>query len=201
LLKLKSFLDVCTIMSSSEYPSIPAAGNSPEMEKRKLLVGLLTRHQRQILRYIHTLVPHMHDAEDILQETSTVICEKFDTFREGSDFMAWACEIAWWRVRAARTGFARSKICFNDEVLSLVAETAAGMHEEMDRRGEALENCMRKLASKDRELIEARFQHGRSIEEAASHNGRSLEAAYKALARIRRALYECVSRQAAEALT
>jgi len=66
-------------------------------------------------------------AEDILQETSQVICEKFDTFREGTDFMAWACEIAWWRVRAARQSFARSKVCFSDEVLSLVAETAANL--------------------------------------------------------------------------
>src|SRR4051812_44521484 len=108
---------------------------SGEMEQRKQLVSLLARHQRRLLRYIHTMVPQVQDAEDILQETCGVICEKFDTFRppplptpgaqggEDAGFMAWACEIAWWRVRAARTAFARSKVCFNDEVLALVAET------------------------------------------------------------------------------
>jgi len=178
---------------------------SGEMEKRKQLVALLARHQRQLLRYIHALVPQVQDAEDILQETCGVICEKFDTFRptpagiagQGDDgaFMAWACEIAWWRVRAARTAFARSKVCFNDDVLALVAETALALQQEEDRRGEALEQCMKKLPTRDRELIEARYEEGGSVEDAAVRNGRSLEAAYKALARIRRVLYECVSRQ------
>ena len=188
---------------------------SGEMEKRKQLVALLARHQRQLLRYIHALVPQVQDAEDILQETCGVICEKFDTFRpppprsavpgsqsgewrsQGEDeaFMAWACEIAWWGVRAARTAFARSKVCFNDDVLALVAETALALQQEEDRRGEALEQCMKKLPTRDRELIEARYEEGGSVEDAAVRNGRSLEAAYKALARIRRVLYECVSRQ------
>jgi RNA polymerase sigma-70 factor, ECF subfamily len=168
-----------------------------EMEKRKHLVALLTRHQRQLLRYIHTLVPRLNDAEDILQETSQVICEKFDTFREGTDFMAWACEIAWWRVRAARTAFARSRVCFSDEVLALVAETAAELHGEMDLREEALELCMKRLQPRDRQLVEARYQQGATIESAAQGNGRTIEAAYKALARIRRALHDCVSQRTA----
>lgn len=65
-----------------------------ETESRKRLMALMTRHQRQIFAYIYTLVPDRHDAEDLLQETSLVICEKFDEFRPGSDFVAWACQIA-----------------------------------------------------------------------------------------------------------
>lgn len=175
------------------------------MDKRKRLVALLARHQRQLLRYIHTLVPQVQDAEDILQETCGVICEKFDTFREDiagqsqdDAFMAWACEIAWWRVRAARTAFARSKVCFSDEVLALVAETAWAMRQECDSRSEALEQCLKRLPSRDRELLEARYEQGASVEDAARRNGRTLDAAYKALARIRRALQECVSRRTAE---
>jgi RNA polymerase sigma-70 factor, ECF subfamily len=168
-----------------------------EMEKRKRLVALVTRHQRQLLRYIHTLVPRLDDAEDILQETSQVICEKFDTFREGTDFMAWACEIAWWRVRAARSAFARSRVCFSDEVLALVAETAAELRGEMDDRQDALEQCLKKLQPRDRELVDARYQQGSSVESAAQRNGRTVEAAYKALARIRRALHDCVRQRTA----
>ena len=89
-------------------------------------------------------------------------------------------------------------MCFSDEVLSLVADTASQMHEEMDQRSDALEHCMQKLPSRDRELIEARYRQGATIEEAAQNNGRSPEAAYKALARIRRSLHECVSRQSLE---
>ena len=95
-----------------------------ETESRKRLMALMTRHQRQIFSYIYTLVPDRHDAEDLLQETSLVICEKFDEFRDGTDFVAWACQIAWWRVRAARQKFARSKVVFDDQVLEAVAGTS-----------------------------------------------------------------------------
>ena len=78
----------------SAVPKSSAAPSS-ELQARKHLVGLLARHQRQLARYIHTLVPHVQDAEDIFQETCEVICEKFDQFSPGTDFLAWACEIAW----------------------------------------------------------------------------------------------------------
>ena len=169
-----------------------------EVEKRKLLVTLLARHQRQLLGYIHTLVPRVQDAEDIFQETCEVICEKFDQFSPGTDFLAWACEISRWRVRAARTTFARSKVTFNDDVVELLAHSMLTMREELDRRGEALEQCLKRLPDRDRELITTRYAQGASIEEAAERNGRTLDAAYKALARIRRVLYDCVSRRTAE---
>jgi len=174
---------------------------APEMETRKQLVMLLTRHQRRILGYIHTLVPNLHDADDILQETCQVICEKFDDFTPGTDFMAWACEIARWRVRAARTAFARSKIFYSDTVNELLAQTMMEMRAEMDGRGEALEECLKKLPERDRELISARYSRGASVDEAAQVNGRSVEAAYKALGRIRRVLHECVNRRAAGVAT
>jgi RNA polymerase sigma-70 factor (ECF subfamily) len=47
-----------------------------ETESRKRLMALVTRHQRQIFAYIYTLVPDRPDAEDLLQETCVVICDK-----------------------------------------------------------------------------------------------------------------------------
>ena len=99
------------------------ASSSTEADNRKRLVALMTRHQRQIFAYIYTLVPDRHDAEDLLQETSVVICEKFDEFTAGTDFVAWACQIAWWRIRYSRQKFARAKVVFDDEVLAAVAQT------------------------------------------------------------------------------
>src|SRR5205085_9397094 len=109
-----------------------------ETDSRKRLMMLMTRHQRQIFAYIYTLVPDRHDAEDLLQETSLVICEKFDEFTPGTDFVAWACQIAWWRVRYSRQKFARSKVIFDDEVLEAVARTAGTMRGESVARHGAL---------------------------------------------------------------
>ena len=161
----------------------------------KQLMLLMTQHQRQIFSYIYTLVPNRHDAEDLLQETSLVICEKFNEFQPGTDFVAWACQIAWWRVRSARQKFARSKVVFDDGVLAAVAYTAAEMTDEIDSRHVALEQCLRKLHPRDRELIITRYEPGSSVEEAARHSDRSVTAAYKALGRIRKLLFDCVTNQ------
>src|SRR6266480_3248991 len=115
-----------------------------ETESRKWLMALMTRHQRQIFSYIYTLVPDRYDAEDLLQETSLVICEKFEEFEEGTDFVSWACQIAYWRIRYARQKFARSKVVFHQELVDALAQTAAAMPEELDQRHEALARCLRK---------------------------------------------------------
>ncbi len=166
-----------------------------ETDKRKLLVVLLTQHQRRIFSYIYALVPDRYDAEDLLQETNVVICDKFDEFKEGTDFVAWACQIAYWRIRYSRQKFARSKVIYQQEIVDALARTAATMQEELDDRHEALAHCLHKLHPRDRELVLTRYEPGCGVPEAARRSGRSLDAAYKALARIRKLLSDCVSHQ------
>lgn len=164
-------------------------------DRASQLMRLITEHQRRIFGYIYTLVPDRQDAQDILQETSVVICEKFDQFRPGTDFAAWACQIAYWEVRRARQKFARSKVIFNQEVVDAIAETAAELLPEMGARHEALAKCLQKLHPRDRELLLTRYEPGSGVEEAAQRSGRSLVAAYKALARLRKLLLDCVTNQ------
>jgi RNA polymerase sigma-70 factor (ECF subfamily) len=172
-----------------------------EAQSRKQLVALMTRHQRQIFSYIYVLVPNRSDADDILQETSLVICEKFNEFRPGTDFVAWACQIAYWRVRYARQKFARSKIVFDQDIVDVVARTASDLAGELDGRHEALGECLQRLHPRDRELIVARYEPGGNVEEAARRSGRTIQTAYKALARLRKLLLDCVStRLAAEGM-
>src|SRR5205809_2567564 len=129
-----------------------------ETESRKRLMALMTRHQRQIFSYIYVLVPNRSDAEDLLQETSLVICEKFNEFREGTDFVAWACQIAYWRVRYSRQKYARSKVIFDQDIVDVVAQTAGAMVDELDERHEALAICLQRLHPRDRGLLIARYE-------------------------------------------
>jgi len=94
--------------SAQEEPTLltMTPGSYNEAEKRKQLVALLTQHQRRIFSYIYTLVPDRTDAEDLLQEASLIICEKFDDFEVGTDFVAWAPDRP-----AVRDGPARSTAC------------------------------------------------------------------------------------------
>lgn len=168
---------------------------SHEKIQEKQLVLLLAQHQRRIFSYIYTLVPNRHDAEDLLQETSVVICDRFEDYRPGSDFVAWACQIAWWRVKNAQKKFVRSKVTFDETVMEKVAMTASQMTEELDMRYLALEQCLGKLHDRDREMVVARYEEGGNLDLAAERCGRTKVAAHKALGRIRKLLHDCVTHQ------
>ena len=184
-------------VNTAEIKQVMEQGSAHEAERRKQLMALMTKHQRRIFSYIYALVPDRYDAEDLLQETSLVICEKFDQFDEGTDFVAWACQIAYWRIRYSRQKFARSKVVFNQEVLDAVAQTAGTMIQELDERHEALAHCLAKLHPRDRELVLTRYEPGCGVPDAARRSGRSIQAAYKALNRLRKLLFDCVSNQLA----
>jgi RNA polymerase sigma-70 factor (ECF subfamily) len=164
----------------------------PSTDLHRALVPLIMRHERQIFAYIYTLLPNRHDAEDILKETCLTIYDKFAEFTQGTDFLAWAMRIAWWKVRAARQKFARSKVIFSDEVMEVVAHTAESMQDENNAMHTALASCLQKLNERDRRMILTRYEPGSGVERAALVSGRSTQAAYKALMRIKQVLHDCV---------
>lgn len=175
-------------------PSEPMAEIKPlSMEQQKELMRLMTQHQRRLFGYIYTMLPNREAAEDILQETSLTICEKFSQFTPGTDFVAWAFQVAYWEVRRAKQKYARSRLVFGEDALAAVAATAAEMAPEMDVRHEALQHCLKKLHPRDREFVLLRYESPQGVEAAAKRVGRSLFAAYKALNRIRKLLLDCVS--------
>ncbi len=176
-------------------PTVPGESALRELTREQHLMLLMTQHQRRIFSYIYTLVPNRPDAEDILQQTSLIACEKFDAFTLGTDFAAWACQIAYWQVRAARQKFARAKVIFNDELVETLAQTASELSVEVSARHEALAHCLQKLHPRDRELVLTRYEPGSSVDTAARRSGRTLDAAYKALTRLRKLLLDCVTNQ------
>lgn len=162
-------------------------------ERNQELVGLLMKHQRRVFSYIYTMVPNREDAEDLLQETCLTICEKFTDFKEGTNFLAWACQIAFWKVRAARKKFATAKVVFNQDLMDTVSETMVEMAKELDVRHESLNACLQKLNERDRTMIITRYEPGCNAQTASEVCGRSIQATYKALSRIRKVLYDCVT--------
>ena len=88
------------------------ARDEPGTDRHAQFLRLYTRHQHRILAYIYTLVPNRADAEDLLQDTAVLLWEKFAQFELGTDFIAWACRVAFLKIAYAshiaaigRTGF------------------------------------------------------------------------------------------------
>ena len=172
--------------------------NEPERAER--FVALLTQHQRAVGAYVLTLVPNWTDAEEILQETNVVLWREFDKFVEGTNFLAWACRVAFHQVLAFRKRKKREKLEFSEAFLDAVANEAVEVGEHLESRHGAMTRCIEKLDDAHRELLRRRYRDADSIEQLAEHSQRTVGAVYRLLSRIRRSLHDCITRTlAAEA--
>jgi RNA polymerase sigma-70 factor (ECF subfamily) len=175
----------------------PPGGYAPDdPAKVKLFLRLFLQNERRLYAYILTLLPNRADAEDVLQEASLVMWDKFDDDDPPADFTAWGCRIAYYKVLDLYKSRRRSRVLFSQAMLERLAETTAEQAGtlQLDDRREALAGCVGKLRPRDRDLLARRFADGATTQSTADQVGRSVDAVYKALAKIRQALFECVSR-------
>jgi RNA polymerase sigma-70 factor (ECF subfamily) len=174
----------------------PSPGSSEGLAKGKAFLGLFLKAERRIFAYIFTLLPNRVDAEDVLQEVSKLMWEKFDEAHPPEDFVAWGCRIAFYKVMEYRRSQRRGRVIFSDVMLERVVE-ATSEHAgalRLDERLDALACCLGKLGRGDRQLLDERFQPGATVHSVAERLGRSADGVYKSLARLRRALHDCVER-------
>ena len=164
--------------------------------KGKLFLAQFLKAERRIFAYILTLLPHRADAEDLLQQVSLIMWEKFDAQAPPEDFAAWGCRIAYFKIRDYRRTLRRSRVIFSDTMLDRVAQSLAdrALELRLDERHEAMVRCLEKLHRRDRVLLSERFKEGATARSAAECVGMSVDAFYKALARLRRLLDDCVTR-------
>lgn len=160
-------------------------------ESHENLVQLLTANQTRLYGFILTLLPDRERAKDVLQDTNLVIWRKAEEFQPGTNFWAWACKIARYRVLAYYRDAGRDLHVFDDSVLDGVAAAAEEFSADSERSS-ALLGCLKKLPSKQLALIEDRYTRGQSILAIAERKQQTAAAVKMALLRVRRVLLECV---------
>jgi DNA-directed RNA polymerase specialized sigma24 family protein len=73
-------------------------------------VALLTASQRRLYAFICTLVIDRTDADEVLQETNLALWEQAERFEAGTDFVAWACRVAYYKVLKLRDVSKRHRV-------------------------------------------------------------------------------------------
>ena len=164
-------------------------------DRTKLFLRLLTTHQRSIYLYIRSLCANPADVDEIQQQTAMVMWEKFDQFTEGTNFKAWAFRIARFEVFNHRSRQKKGGVRFSDALIEGLAREAESQSRWAEQRASALHECMDRLSSADRTLIQKRFGAGASGRAVAQQLGRSVRWVYKAVSRIRKQLIACVDRK------
>ncbi len=166
------------------------------LEKNRVdeFIQLFTAHEPRLRAFVLTLVPRWSDAEEVMQQCNLVLWKKFSTFQQGTNFFAWACQIARFEAKDFRKRQARENVLFSDEFVDAVADEAAVMAGELGDRQAALQRCIEKLSPTHRKMLQMRYDAHGSVEGVSKALNRSMDAVYKALSRIRQGLLECVTR-------
>jgi RNA polymerase sigma-70 factor, ECF subfamily len=170
------------------------------MERRDVgedFVRELVCHQNSLYAYILTLLPNRDLANDVLQETCIEAWQKAGDFAQGTNFLAWACRIAHFKVLACRRDLGRERMVFDEQLLADIAVEAQEQSRQAGEYPSALDDCLAELPELQRRLILERYGPDGSLKQVAESLGRTPTSLAVSLHRVRRALLECVERKIA----
>lgn len=171
---------------------------------REEFISLLTASHRRIYNFIGSMVVDRNDADDIMQETSLALWKHADEFEPGTDFGAWACSFAYYRViKERRAKHYRLKLA--DRVVDLLAKDALGetqldrmlASEQFELRREALAKCLQEVPGRNRTLLLDYYSNGRSLAEIGLGVGRNANAIAQLFHRLRGLLRDCMHKRLA----
>ncbi len=155
---------------------------------------LYTAHEVRLRAFALSLVPSWADAEEVVQQASLVMWQKFGSFQLGTRFFSWAARIVHLTAKDHRKRQRRGVVYFGEGFAEMVAEETAQAADELAERERVLSECIKKLKPKHRNLLDLRYREDHSGERIAGVVGTSVDAVYQSLARIRKALFDCVNR-------
>jgi len=153
-------------------------------------------HRTMLKAYVMAIVRDPHLAEDAVSDTAVEITRCWADFDQTRPFPNWA------RGVARRIGLAllrkngRTLPLFNAELLEGLGDDLdhLGAEAELEQRKRMLRECLDKLPSGSRSLVEMRYFNNRAYEDIATATKRTLNALYIAFSRIHGQLSTCISR-------
>ena len=155
-------------------------------------VQRLTGAQSRLYTYICSLTGGAAAANDILQETNLILWEKRFDYDPARPLLPWAYRIAYLQVLAYRKTCARSRLIFDEQLLSEMAEEVVRRDGDDGCRLEALANCIEKLPGAHRELLDRRYRYNESVDQIAVRLRKMPNVVSVTLYRLRRALRACI---------
>jgi RNA polymerase sigma-70 factor (ECF subfamily) len=158
---------------------------------------LLEAHQGRLFGLIRAIAGPGAEVDDILQNTNRVLWEKSDQFEPGSNFRAWAFQVARYQVLQHRDKSRRGgdHVPFSDELVETLAERTEEKETSIERRQRHLQQCLEKLPERQRDAVERRYFRRESVQVIADRMGVKPNAVSQLLFRCRDSLLRCIESQ------
>lgn len=155
-------------------------------------IRLFVAQEGRLRAFLRTLVPSLDELDEVMQETSLVAWRKFSQFEPGTDFLAWVATIGRFEALRWRRDRAADRLVFSEQLCELLADEALAETETREAERLALDLCLEKLPTRQRQWLAAAYQPGVKFREVAQTSGKSVEAFYKMLQRVRALLSQCI---------
>lgn len=163
-------------------------------DHQQQVLQLFVRHQTRIKGFIVSLLGDFAAADDVVQETFLIVQRKSEEFSPGSNFIAWAFQIARFQVMKAQSQHKQAADRFSDVVLEALAASAPEKPFDDDKLI-ALPECLSKLAPQARRIVDLFYEHEHKPQEIARIVQWTPSAVSVAISRARRFLRECIEEQ------
>lgn len=181
------------VMSVSGYELPRPEGGDSNRTVEKLFLT----HSGAIKGFIHALLRDRNLVDDVLQETFLVISAKAHTFQSGTNFVAWACTIARFKVLETIRRHGREQQFLRGDVIEALAQEMP-RSDERETMLRHLDSCLRELGRGLRQLIDLRYFQQRDLPEIARTLSLTVDSTYVMLSRARRALRMCIAGKLAQ---
>ena len=170
---------------------IDGDGSAPDQRDRFL--GLFLANQNRIFRFIVSAVPPWVEAEELFQQTSLTLWQRWTEHDPQADFTTWACGIAKNHLRNYMRKKGNQQRFFGDELLEQLTAMHTQQRSYLDDLQSALTRCLESLPPESRRLVHLCYGEKRTIQAVAEREGRTPNSLYKLMRKIREALYNCVT--------
>jgi RNA polymerase sigma-70 factor, ECF subfamily len=156
---------------------------------------LWTLAQPVVSAFVTSVVRDFAARDDVLQEIAVAVVESFDRYDAQRPFTAWELGIAHNQVRLYLRRIRRDRLVFDEPTIACLASAFEATSSEPLRHLDFLQDCLRELEGRARELCELRYQHDLKPAAIAQALGMTANTVAKALQRIRDQLRSCIERK------
>ncbi len=164
------------------------------MATKEEIFRLFVEHRSSLFAFLLATTRDYDLSEEILQDVCVVACNKSKQFQSGSNFRAWAREIARRTMLGRFRDRSKSPVLLTEEVLELLAKGFDETDEEAMKADKlaALRRCLEELTPKVRALFGLRYGEQQKLDQMSSSLQKNPEAIRKALYRGRQQLRTCI---------
>ena len=167
-----------------------------EDQKHADFLKLFMSNRHDIMAFIKATLRNASTSEDIFQEVSIILWEKFNNYDQSRSFKAWARGIASNKILQHWDKQKKSAVILSPEVMNaVIAAYERTEREDNDSMMLALNKCIADLPEKQSLIINSKYVERLRLDAISKRIGKSVAATQKSLSRIRFALQDCVKKQ------